>query len=142
MKTLSNLKCLGLLVLLGALPACSKTTMNAVERADPVGQKQMVNDKRVLTDASLGRKVYVVGVNEEITAGGVLRVQVGLYNRTRSNQRFNYRFEWFDQSGMEVGASSALRTEYIAGGENKNLSSVAPTPACKDFRLKLIEPSN
>ena len=142
MKTLLNLKCLGLLALLGALAACSRTTMSTGERTEPTGQKRVVNDERVLIDASLGGKVCVVAVNEAMTPGGVLRVQVGLLNQTGSTRRFNYRFEWFDPNGMQVNASSALSTEYLAGGETKYLSSVAPSAACKDFRLKLFEPTN
>lgn len=141
MKTILNLKTLGLLAGLALVPAC-KTTMNTVERADPVGQKQMVNDKRVLTDASLGRKVYVMSVNEAMTPGGLLRVQVELYNRTRSFQKFNYRFEWFDANGMQVGANAGMTAAQIEGGESKLISNVAPSPTCEDFRLKLIEPTN
>jgi uncharacterized protein YcfL len=132
---------LGLLALLTLLSAC-RTSMNTVERADPAGQRQMVNNQRVLTDASLNRKVSIVGVNEALTPGGLLRVQVELVNRTSSYQRFNYRFEWFDANGMQVGGTSAMESAQIEGQESKYLTRVAPTPTCKDFRLKLIEPSH
>lgn len=125
---------------LAGLTGCT-TTVNTVERAEPVGQRQMVNDKRILTDASLNRKARIVAVNEAMTPGGVLRVQVELLNLKRSLKRINYRFEWFDVNGMQVNtpATAALLPISLEGKESVFISGVAPSPACRDFRLKLIE---
>jgi uncharacterized protein YcfL len=101
----------------------------------------MVSDKRVLTDASLSRHLGIVGVNEEVTAGGLMRVQVELQNRTRSFRRFNYRFEWFNENGIQVNSpQSSYLPRQVEGGESIFISGVAPAPNAKDFRLKLIEP--
>lgn len=125
----------GLLVVSGC-----KTTVNSVENAQKEGQRQMVSDSRVITDGSLNKKVSIVGVNQSMTPGGVLKVQVELLNKTRSYQAFNYRFEWFDADGMQLNnVASALIPTTIEGKESKFISAVAPTSACKDFRLKLIE---
>src|SRR4051794_39702322 len=106
----------GMLAGISILPAC--TTVNTVERAQPQAQRQMVADKRVITDASLDRKVAILGVNEAMTPGGLLRVQVELMNRSRSLQRFNYRFEWFDSNGMQVNTvASALLPAQVEGKE-------------------------
>ena len=122
-----------------AVAGC-KTTVNSVENAQKEGQRQMVSDSRVITDGSLNKKVAILGVNQSMTPGGLLRVQVELLNRTRSYQAFNYRFEWFDASGMQLdNIASALIPSTIEGKESKFISAVAPTSACKDFRLKLIE---
>lgn len=116
------------------------TTVNTVERAEPVGQKQMVGDKRIQTDSSLGRRVQVVGVNESTGPGGLLNVQVEVHNGTGSLQHFNYRFEWYDMEGMLVSKStSAFIPRQIEGKESIMLSATAPVPAARDFRLKLIE---
>jgi uncharacterized protein YcfL len=112
-----------------ALSGC--TTVNTVENAQKEGQRQMVTDQRAITDASLNRKVFIVGVNQSMTPGGVLKVQVELQNRTSSLQRFNYRFEWFD--------ASALLPDQIEGQESKFIIGVAPNSNCKDFRVKFIE---
>ena len=125
---------IGLLALFGC------TTVNTVENAQKEGQRQMVTDQRAITDASLGRKVSIVGVNQSMTPGGLLKVQVELQNRTRSLQRFNYRFEWFDANGMQVTTvASALLPDQIEGKESKFIFGVAPNPNCKDFRVKFIE---
>jgi len=116
------------------------TTVNTVERAQPVAQKQMVADKRVLTDAGLARGASIVGVNESSTPDGFLKVQIEILNRTRSRKNFSYRFEWFDQSGMLVNSpTSAFTPRQIEGQESMFITAIAPTPGAKDFRVKLIE---
>ncbi len=123
-----------------ALGAAGCTTVNSVERAQPVSQKQMVTDKRVLTDAGLARGASIVGVNESSTPDGFLKVQIEILNRTRSRKNFSYRFEWFDQNGMIVNSpTSAFSPRTIEGQESIFITAVAPTPAAKDFRVKLIE---
>jgi uncharacterized protein YcfL len=119
-----------------------QTSVNTVSR-EPPAQRQMVTDKRVLTDASLARKVYVIGVAEAPTPGGLLQIQVEVANRTRSAHRFNYWFEWFDSDGMQVNpTATAMIPCTLQAGETRLLSSVAPTPLCKDFRVKFIEARN
>jgi len=126
-------------VVLIALTGC-KTSVNSVENAQKTGQRQMVSDQRAITDASLKKKVDIVAVNQAMTPGGVLRIQIELLNRTRSLQRFSYRFEWFDANGMQINnVASPMVPDQIEGGEDKFISSVAPTPECKDFRVKFIE---
>ena len=122
-----------------AVAGCHNS-MNTVENAQKEGQRSMIADQRVVTDSGLGRAVSVVGVNTGMTPGGFLKVQVELFNRSRSLHPFSYRFEWFDQNGMQVSQSlSPVVADQIEGGESKFISAVAPTMACKDFRLKLLE---
>jgi uncharacterized protein YcfL len=119
-------------------PACE--SMNTTEPAHPVGQKQMIADKRITTDPSLNRRVRIIGVNTAESPEGYLKVQVELQNTTRSLQNFNYRFEWYNLEGMEVSSSAqAFIPKQVEGGESIYVSAMAPTTTCKDFRLKLIE---
>jgi uncharacterized protein YcfL len=120
---------------------CHTNTVNSVENAQKEGQRSMITDQRVVTDAKLARSVSIVGVNTAMTPGGVLKVQVELANRTRPAVRFAYRFEWFDVNGMQIDnvMSAAVVPDQIDGGESKFISSTAPNLACKDFRLKLIK---
>jgi uncharacterized protein YcfL len=137
MKTRILLPLAGVALL--AMTGC-RTSMNSVENAQKEGQRQMVSDSRVVTDASLARKVSIVGVNQSMTPGGLLKVQIELLNRKRSLQRFSYQFEWFDANGMQINnVVSATVPDQIEGGESKFISSLAPTPTCKDFRIKFIE---
>jgi uncharacterized protein YcfL len=128
---------LGLAVGLAALAGC--TTTNPVENAPVVDQRIIVADPRVSTDASLNSIVSIMGVKTSMTAGGLLKVQVELQNRTSSLQQFIYRFEWFDANGMEINnVITAPIPDQIEGQEDKFISSVAPNPSCKDFRVKFI----
>ena len=139
MKNLTSLVICAAGALALTLTGCG-TTVNSVENAQKEGQRNMVADQRVITDSGLGRHVSIVGVNTAMTPGGLLSVQVELENRSRSLHRFNYQFEWFDANGMQVASIiSALNHSQIEGKETKFVASVAPTPVCKDFRLKLIE---
>jgi uncharacterized protein YcfL len=114
-------------------------TVNTVENAQKVGQRNLVADQRVVTDAALNKHVSVFGVNTAMTPGGVLKVQVELINNSSSAQFFTYRFEWFDANGMIVNTLAApVVAEKIEGRESKFITAVAPSPAVKDFRLKLI----
>jgi uncharacterized protein YcfL len=137
MKTKIFLTLAGALLL--AATGC-KTSVNSVENAQKTGQRQMVADQRAITDTKLARKVSIVGVNSAMTPGGFLQVQIELLNTTRSLARFSYHFEWFDASGMQINNLTAAEIpDQIQGGEDKFISSVAPTPFCKDFRVKFIE---
>jgi uncharacterized protein YcfL len=125
--------------LLLATAGCT-TSVNSVENAQKSGQRTMVADQRVITDGSLDRKVAIVGVNSAMTPGGILRVQIELLNQTHSRQRFSYTFEWFDANAMQVTSVTAPTIpDVIEGGEDKFISAVAPTPECRDFRVKLIK---
>ncbi len=122
-----------------ALTGCHNP-INSVENAQKEGQRSMIADQRVVNDTGLAKAVSVVGVNTAMTPGGVLKVQVELLNRTKSLHPFSYRFEWFDVNGMQInGVMTAVIADVIEGGESKYISAIAPTPACKDFRLKLSE---
>ena len=122
------------------LPLIACQSVNSVERSDSVAERQMVNDKRVITDGGLGRHIDIVGVNESESEAGYLKIQVELRNNTRSRRPVQYLFEWFDENGNLVSSpSGGFQTRVIEGGESVFLTNVAPTNRAKDFRLKLLE---
>lgn len=121
------------------LSACSNS-VNTVERADALASPDMIADKRVVTDPSLGRKVSIVGVNQGAT-GNLLRIQVEVENKTYSPQSFNYQFSWIDQDGFEVTSPAPIwKSAQVNGRERTFLSAIAPNPRVVDFRLNLLEP--
>lgn len=118
----------------------SCTTVNTVERETPIGTKQMIADKRVITDSTLNKKITIIGLNEGMTNGGFLQVQIEVLNRKNSMQDFSYRFEWFDMNGMLVDTpTSVWIPRQIEGQETLAIAAVAPTTTAKDFRVKFIE---
>ena len=133
----SSAFCLGAAALLAA--GC-QSTINTTERAEPAGQRDMVAEKRLITDASLSRRVNIRAVNQSVGASGLLKVQVELVNTTRSLQSFSYQFEWFDEQGMLVsGPATVFVPRQIEGKESIFITATAPGERAKDFRLKLIE---
>ena len=125
---------------LALLPIVACQSVNSVERAQPVGQRQMVDDKRVITDGSLGRRIRILGVNESETPAGYLKVQAELLNSTRSRRSIQYMWEWYDLDGNQISSASAgYRTRVIEGGESVFLGNTAPNDRAKDFRLNLLE---
>jgi len=125
-------------VSLALLGGCD--TINTTEREQPVGAATPIRDKRVVTDAALDSYARILSVNEAVLPGDVLKVQVTLRNDSPFDQRIIYRFEWFDLQGMAVDApQSAWKAVSVQGKEVYTISSVAPGPQAKDFRLKLQE---
>ena len=132
-------KLAGLFAIALTLAGCHNP-MNSVENAQKSGQRSMVSDQRVVSDMGLNRSVSVVGLNTAMTPGGLLKVQAELLNTTKSFHHFSYQFEWFDQDGMQINnVVSPVVADQIEGRESKFISAIAPNPACKDFRLKLLE---
>jgi uncharacterized protein YcfL len=121
-----------------ALAGCEHSP--PVNSAPKTSQPNVIQDWRIVTDKAFSHRVPVVAVNTSMTPDDLLKVQVELFNRTGSIQRFNYSFEWFDGNGMQVGNSLtvAVIPEQINPGDSKFISAVAPAPACRDFRLELI----
>jgi uncharacterized protein YcfL len=118
------------------LSACAG--VNTVERQDPAGNRQMVPDRRVITDQTLDRMVSVVGVNEATISTGLLKIQVELLNRSTSTQNFAYLIEWFDANGMIVNStSSRWMNRQILPGQTVDITAIAPNESVKDFRIQL-----
>ena len=139
MNTLKMLSNCGPALGFGMLAITGCSTVNTVERAQPVARKQMTDEKRVITDASLNRNVNVLGINETTISSGFTKVQVEILNTTSSPYSFRYHFDWFDGQGMLVQTpTSSWIDRSIQGKETLDIISIAPTETAKDFRLKLI----
>jgi uncharacterized protein YcfL len=122
-----------------ALAGCT-STVNTVERADPVGTPATINDRRILTDKSLTKAVSVVQVNEGVASGNLARIQVVLRSNKKKAITVNYVFEWSDMNGMLVTtASGGWEPLRLMGMEERAISSIAPSPNAVDFVLKLQE---
>lgn len=118
------------------------STVNTVERAQPLGRPDVVADKRIVTDHTLGRKISILQVNEGLVSGNLKKIQVLLANNRSRMLNINYSFEWFDVDGMQVSATAtAWKSLRLMGEEQKAISAIAPRPTAVDFVLKLQEPN-
>lgn len=129
-------------VLLLVVSGCG-TTINTVEPAHPTSQREMLPDKRIITDASLNRRMRVLGVNTITTPAGFLKIQIEVQNLTGSLKACTYRIEWFDEHAMIIQSATATALPLtLEGRETKSVTALAPTPTAKDFRIKFLEPVN
>ena len=134
----STLLLAGMFIGITFLSSC--TTVNTVEREEPVGTKQMIADKRVITDSTLNKKVSIVGLNEAVTPGGFLQLQIEILNRKNSMQEVSYKIEWFDANGMRVDTpASVWIPKQIEGQETLSITATAPKQTARDFRVKFME---
>ncbi len=117
-----------------------RSSVTSVERADPVGSAQVVEDKRVQPDLTLRKKISIVQVNEGVVSGDLAKAQVVLSNRKSHSITVNYAFEWFDRDGLLVNETTVWKPLPLAGKEQKAVTAVAPTPDAVDFVLKIQEP--
>lgn len=128
------------LLALGLLAGGCATSVNTVTRAEPQALPNYVGDQRVITDASLGRKVAIVSVNEAKVSGNLLKIQVTLENKSRKPQAFTYKFDWISDEGMELsGPTGGWKQIQLEGREQRAVSATATSPSAVDFRLKLRE---
>lgn len=128
---------LGVLLLAGAGCNTTQNQVNTVEPANPAYVQRTIEDRRVIRDRDTARAVSVVKVVDGTTEG-MMRVGVEVQNRRMSTFRFNYRFDWFDAQGLPVTTpASTMVSQQIEGGQAMTLTSVAPHPGAKDFRLSI-----
>jgi len=127
------------LLIVLAVSGCQ--TVNTTQRAEPRSEPKGVEQRRVITDTSLGAAASFQDVKETTTGDNLLKIQVALRNETNNEQRVLYRFEWFDDEGMLIDTKlSTWRQTTLFGKETVRLTGVAPRPDAVDFQLKVKEP--
>jgi uncharacterized protein YcfL len=125
-----------------AFTAGCATNVNSVSRADSQATPTLVNDKRVITDASLAGLVRIVSVNESVVSGNLKKIQVTLENAKNDTRTISYKFEWTDQDGMATNSIvQSWQSLSFSGRETLTVSSTAISPKAVDFTLKLKEVS-
>ena len=125
------------LALVLLMPACN-APVNTVENTDKVMEKDFVRNKSVITDEGLGDRLQTVSVDKQELPSGLMKVQVSIKNTRRSDYKFAYRFQWFNEAGMEVKTSASTWIEKdVIGGEEFFLSAISPNERCKDYKLMM-----
>lgn len=117
--------------------ACSPS-MNSTERETPRSKSMVVKNKKIITDDSLDDSAEIGGVVER-KVNGLKQVQITIRNTTSDYAQINYRFIWFDETGIEIPSPlSSWQTVMLESEEARALVSVAPTDKAEDFRLQLF----
>ena len=127
-------------------------SVNTTENADKNMTPTHIADARFVTDGFLRDRLALRNVRFSPAPGGLQQVQVeatslrvGFWDQMTGPDRYHirYKFTWFDMNGMAVETVlSDWQDKWILPGETVQFQSVAPSPACKDFRLNLMEGQN
>jgi uncharacterized protein YcfL len=129
---------LALSLSLAAIAGCTGPTVNTVERDKPTYQADVVKDRRIITDPDLAAKTEILAVRKATVQEDMLKIDVEIRNTTDDPADIDYKFEWFDDQGMPVDSpTSTWTSRRIQPRETISVDQIAPTPLCKDFRLKL-----
>lgn len=73
---------------------------------------------------------------------GLMQVQVKFLNKSIYDQELYYRFKWLDADGFAVTDPDAWKMMKLIGKQSMLVTTVAPTPTTKDFRLEVQAPHN
>lgn len=73
---------------------------------------------------------------------GLMQVQVKFLNTSIYDQEVYYRFKWLDADGFNATEPDAWKTMRLIGKQNMLITTSAPTPVAKDFRLEIQAPPN
>lgn len=114
--------------------------VNTISNAETTANIQRVIDQRVIMDKTFSDILYLVEVRESKTNDGFKRIQVFLKNCCNTNYRFSYRFNWYDENGVEVETADDEMWKQINAvpGDDVTLTSVAPARNCGDFKLRIV----
>ena len=128
----------GLLILMAG---CVKETpsVNTIANADVSANIKRVVDRRVETDQILAQHLFLTEIRESQTNDGYKRIQVFLKNYSGSTYKVMYRFNWYDENGVEVENpdNEMWVRKMVVTGDDLTLTSIAPSKKCKDFKLRL-----
>jgi uncharacterized protein YcfL len=132
---LAALLIVGMAVLSGCVPTSGAEGRAKVGWTDDGAP--LLNSKVVYNSSTLARKVAI----EEMTsskAGDMLLAQVTMRSKAGDTINLQYKFEWFDQSGLALNvASASWKPLIIYGKESKTIQGLAPDPRGRDYKLLL-----
>ena len=130
-----------LVVSLG-LTGCSTTAgVEATGKMSWDDQGARTLDKNVqFNNSSLKGDIQIVDIKSTM-AGDIMRAQATLRSKDKDTLPFQYRFEWYEASGLEINSGAGSWKPLILNGrEAKTIQAVAPDPRAKEFKLKIREP--
>ncbi len=94
----------------------------------------------VFNNSSLKGDIQIVDLKSAM-AGDVMRAQATLRSKDKDTLPFQYRFDWYDASGIEINSGAgSWKPLILTGRESKTIQGVAPDPRAKEFKLKIREP--
>ncbi len=87
----------------------------------------------------LESKANVVDSRESVVDGDTKKVQVSIFSSQMQQQRFSYKFEWFDKDGMKVGGMDSWQSVMILPQQTIVVGATAPSPKVSDWILQISD---
>lgn len=126
------------LIVVGALGTAGCASKTAATDPAAAEQAKKANYEIIKSGDTDGR-LEVVSVASG-KPGDTAKASVEVRNKSNFSWKFEYRFKWYDASGMEIGVDSTAWTPVaIMANETKSLQSLAPNPTAATFKLFLQE---
>ncbi len=143
MKKFSTLATAAALLALPVLiffPGCRSTTSgiegSSTVMMDTDGGYQY-SEYVVVNNPKVARGLQIATLSQEFV-GDILRAQVTLVSKYSKTQQYQYRFSWFDESGLELDASARHWIPFqMYDNETKTLQGVAPNPSARQFKINI-----
>lgn len=70
---------------------------------------------------------------------GILRIDIDLENEKARNQPLEYRFVWYEASGMSVSPEEAWKPLMLYPDERRTIRTASPGVNAQDFKLLIKE---
>ena len=88
----------------------------------------------------LARYLLLGNVRCDQTTNGHLRARLTVTSARNKTMQIQYKFAWFDASGMEIDPEAETwRILTLEGRDTRPVMGIAPTPAAESFRLRVRE---
>ena len=114
--------------------------VNTISNAEQFAQVNHVIDQRLIMDKTVDKAMFLADIRESTTNDGFKRIQVFLKNCCKSPFAFSYRFNWYDENGVEMETADDEMWKQVNAvpGDDVTLTSVAPAKNCWDFKLRIV----
>lgn len=110
------------------------TGIEAGGSVDDAGLQQYID----VQNTKLGKGLAVTDVKTDLTGNNLMRATVTVQSKLNKTRNLQYKFAWFDDSGMEVEIDKdPWNPLTINGKEKKTLQALAPNSAAKSFKVRV-----
>jgi uncharacterized protein YcfL len=91
----------------------------------------------LVDDPVLASQVSITGV-DHTPVGDLVQATVTLKSNRHRSLHVQYRFSWYDEAGREIDPGGKPYRDLILEGKDAvPVSSVAPSPAAKEFKIRV-----
>ncbi|MSR69076.1 MAG: DUF1425 domain-containing protein [Phycisphaerales bacterium] len=127
------------IILLGAIVASTGCNLTNTVRPKRAPDGAVAGVVQTAPNWWLDSKANVVEARESVVNGDTKKVQVSIYSDQLQQQRFSYRFEWFDKSGMRIGGMDSWKSLMILPKQTIVVDATAPSPQVSDWILQISD---